>query len=285
MPELPEVETVVRSLLPLVGRRIVIAEFRAARILRGADPERMAARLAGRRIDSIRRYGKFILMSLSGGGYLLMHLGMTGRLLLDAAPGKHTHAIFTLDGGVLQFDDSRQFGAIAAGADFRARRGQHLRRRGALPGRHSSPGAHRAAAAGPRAWAAPGSRRSAHRGHRRRRLLDFRLRGFGRPARPFPGQPPRVPAHRRAVRELRRPHPAAAGGPAQFALLPALSEAVAAGSEFKPCPTQSPLLVTGRRGAASLVMQLVCYLSYDLGSTVLPRLSAPILGRARTLRR
>jgi formamidopyrimidine-DNA glycosylase len=121
VPELPEVETVVRSLLPLVGRRIVIAEFRAARILRGADPERMAARLAGRRIDSIRRYGKFILMSLSGGGYLLMHLGMTGRLLLDAAPGKHTHAIFTLDGGVLQFDDSRQFGAIEVHEDFPAR--------------------------------------------------------------------------------------------------------------------------------------------------------------------
>ena len=121
MPELPEVETVVRSLAPLVGRRIVNAEFRAARILRGADPERMAARLAGRRIDSIRRYGKFILISLRGGGYLLLHLGMTGRLLLGAAPAKHTHAIFTLDRGVLQFDDSRQFGAIEVHEDFPAR--------------------------------------------------------------------------------------------------------------------------------------------------------------------
>jgi len=121
VPELPEVETVVRSILPLVGRRIVNAEFRAARILRGGDPERMAARLAGRRIRAIRRYGKFILVSLSGGGYLLLHLGMTGRLLLRASPGKHTHAIFTLDRGVLQFDDSRQFGSIEVHEDFPSR--------------------------------------------------------------------------------------------------------------------------------------------------------------------
>lgn len=121
MPELPEVEAVVRSIAPLVGRRIVAAEFRVARILRGGDPERMAARLAGRRIGAIRRYGKFILVSLSGGGYLLLHLGMTGRLLLGGTPGKHTHAIFTLDRGVLQFDDSRQFGAIELHEDFPAR--------------------------------------------------------------------------------------------------------------------------------------------------------------------
>ncbi|HEY1218457.1 MAG TPA: bifunctional DNA-formamidopyrimidine glycosylase/DNA-(apurinic or apyrimidinic site) lyase [Bryobacteraceae bacterium] len=121
MPELPEVETVVRSILPLQGRRILNAEFRGTRVLRGGDPERIAARLAGRRIAAIRRYGKFILVSLSGGGYLLLHLGMTGRLLLGGAPGKHTHAIFTLDRGVLQFDDSRQFGAIEVHEEFPAR--------------------------------------------------------------------------------------------------------------------------------------------------------------------
>jgi len=121
MPELPEVETVVRSLEPLVGRRIVSAEFRGARTLRGADPERLAAHLAGRRIRAIRRHGKFILMPLSGGRYLVLHLGMTGRLLLGGVPGKHTHAIFTLDRGVLQFDDSRQFGVIELHEDFPAR--------------------------------------------------------------------------------------------------------------------------------------------------------------------
>ena len=112
MPELPEVETVVRSLAPLVGRRILSAEFRCARILRGADPDRLAAGLQGRRIAGVERYGKFILVPLVGGGYLVVHLGMTGRLLLGARPGKHTHAIFTLDRGVLLYDDSRQFGSV-----------------------------------------------------------------------------------------------------------------------------------------------------------------------------
>jgi formamidopyrimidine-DNA glycosylase len=113
VPELPEVETVVRSIAPLVGRRIVSAEFRGAlRVLRGGNPDRLAACLAGRKITAIRRHGKFILTSLEGGGYLLIHLGMTGRLLLGGDAGRHTHAIFTLDGGVLLYDDSRQFGSI-----------------------------------------------------------------------------------------------------------------------------------------------------------------------------
>jgi formamidopyrimidine-DNA glycosylase len=112
MPELPEVETVVRSMAPLVGRRIVSAEFRCRRVLRGGDPEEMAASVEGRRIASIRRHGKFILMSLEGGGYLVVHLGMTGRLLLGGEVGKHTHAILSLDRGVLLYDDSRQFGCI-----------------------------------------------------------------------------------------------------------------------------------------------------------------------------
>jgi len=121
MPELPEVETVARSLAPLVGRRIVAAEFRSVRILRGGDPERMAARMAGRRIAGVKRYGKFLLMPLEGGGYLLIHLGMTGRLLLGGPTGKHTHAILTLDQGVLLFDDSRQFGCFQFSEDFPAR--------------------------------------------------------------------------------------------------------------------------------------------------------------------
>jgi formamidopyrimidine-DNA glycosylase len=118
VPELPEVETVVRSIAPLVGRRIVAAEFRGLRVLRGGDPDHLATRLAGRRILRIQRYGKFIVTSLDGGGYLLIHLGMTGRLLLGGDAGKHTHAIFTLEGGVLLYDDSRQFGCIQWSEDF-----------------------------------------------------------------------------------------------------------------------------------------------------------------------
>jgi formamidopyrimidine-DNA glycosylase len=112
VPELPEVETVVRSIAPLVGRRIVTAEFRCLRVLRGGDPDRMAAQLAGRRIAGVKRYGKFIVVSLARKGYLTIHLGMTGKLLLGGPPGKHTHAILTLDRGVLLYDDSRQFGRI-----------------------------------------------------------------------------------------------------------------------------------------------------------------------------
>jgi formamidopyrimidine-DNA glycosylase len=104
-----------------VGRRIVSAEFRNLRILRGGDPDDMSARLAGKRIGDVKRYGKFILASLKGGGYLLIHLGMTGRLLLGGAAGKHTHAIFNFDRGVLLFDDSRQFGAIQLSDEFPAR--------------------------------------------------------------------------------------------------------------------------------------------------------------------
>src|SRR5947199_6951648 len=118
MPELPEVETVTRSIAPLVGRRIVSAEFRCLRVLRGGDPDEMAARLAGRKIAGVKRYGKFILMSIRGGGYLTIHLGMTGKLLLGGAAGKHTHAVLTLDRGVLLYDDSRQFGSIEFSEEF-----------------------------------------------------------------------------------------------------------------------------------------------------------------------
>ena len=68
MPELPEVETVARSIAPLEGRRILSAEFRCPRVLRGGDPERMAAALEGRRIASIRRHGKFILCRFRAAG-------------------------------------------------------------------------------------------------------------------------------------------------------------------------------------------------------------------------
>lgn len=118
MPELPEVETVTRSIAPVVGRHIVSAEFRSSRVLRGGDPDRMAARIQGLRIAAVKRYGKFILMSLEGGGYLVIHLGMTGRLLLGGPSGKHTHAILTLDEGVLLYDDSRQFGCLEFSEEF-----------------------------------------------------------------------------------------------------------------------------------------------------------------------
>ena len=113
MPELPEVETVVRSLLPhLRGRTIVSAEFRPARVLHG-DADETARRLAGRRIAGLERRGKFIMIRLEAdGGIFTVHLGMTGRLLIDGEIGKHTHAILQLDRGVLTYTDPRKFGRL-----------------------------------------------------------------------------------------------------------------------------------------------------------------------------
>src|ERR1035438_4394731 len=117
MPELPEVETVVRSLRPaIIGRRILNAEFRQLRVLRGA-PLATIKSLTGRRIEAVERYGKFIAIRLDR-GYLVVHLGMTGKLLIDAPQTKWTHAIFTLDRGTLHYDDQRQFGRIEYGVQL-----------------------------------------------------------------------------------------------------------------------------------------------------------------------
>ncbi|MFB3825554.1 MAG: bifunctional DNA-formamidopyrimidine glycosylase/DNA-(apurinic or apyrimidinic site) lyase [Bryobacteraceae bacterium] len=122
MPELPEVETVRRSLAPRVtGRRIVSAEFPCLRVLRGGDPDRMAAALAGKRIKALERRGKFLLFRIEGGPVLMIHLGMTGKLLMNGERGKYTHAIVTLDRGVMLYDDPRQFGCVELHPDVPVR--------------------------------------------------------------------------------------------------------------------------------------------------------------------
>jgi len=110
VPELPEVETIVRALAPrLVGRRIVAARFTSKLVLRG----RAAPPVAGKTIAGVSRYGKFIVFDLDGDGpRLLVHLGMTGKLLVDAEPTPYTRAVFRLGKGTLLFDDIRQFGRI-----------------------------------------------------------------------------------------------------------------------------------------------------------------------------
>jgi len=112
LPELPEVETVVRSLAPhLPGQRIRNAEFQRVRLLRN-DPDEAAAALRGRRIRSIERRGKFIVMTLDPPGYFIVHLGMTGKLLWNGDVGKHTHAVLTFDRGTLVYTDPRKFGRL-----------------------------------------------------------------------------------------------------------------------------------------------------------------------------
>ena len=111
MPELPEVETVVRTVAPhLTGRRILSAEF-TSRFVTPGNRAALASKLAGRRVESVRRRGKFIVVTLDQGLFTI-HLGMTGRLSIVGKPGAHTYAVFHLDGGILLYDDPRQFGKI-----------------------------------------------------------------------------------------------------------------------------------------------------------------------------
>ena len=111
MPELPEVETVVRSLTPhLVGRTIQHAEFYSRRVTRG-DRAQTASALRGATILGIRRRGKQIFFDLDH-GLLYAHLGMTGKLLWNQTPGKYARAVFQLDAGTLIYDDIRQFGRV-----------------------------------------------------------------------------------------------------------------------------------------------------------------------------
>ncbi len=112
MPELPEVETIVRALAPhLVGRRIARLRFLARRTRRSRIPD-----LRARQICAVRRYGKYILLELDR-GVLAIHLGMTGRLLRDARPGPYTRAVLRLvRGEEILFDDPRQFGGIRYGS-------------------------------------------------------------------------------------------------------------------------------------------------------------------------
>ncbi len=114
MPELPEVETIVRALAArLPGRRITALEQRRLD-LRFPLPERLADRLVGRRVQSVARQAKYILAGLDDDQSLLLHLGMSGRLLFDGPPaGPHEHLTFGFDDGSrLRFVDPRRFGML-----------------------------------------------------------------------------------------------------------------------------------------------------------------------------
>jgi formamidopyrimidine-DNA glycosylase len=115
MPELPEVETIVRELSPrLQGRHIVTAEILNSRIVRHSRSD-LSDVLAGRRIEQVGRHGKFIVVRLDL-GYLTVHLGMTGQLLFNAARTPYTRAVLQLDDAALHYDDIRMFGSLEWGA-------------------------------------------------------------------------------------------------------------------------------------------------------------------------
>lgn len=129
MPELPEVETVRRGLAPVMEDRVIMAADVRRPDLRWPFPEGMAGRLAGRRVERLRRRSKYILADLDSGETLLIHLGMSGRMLIAApqagvivpgrfvydhpAPEKHDHVVLDMEGGVrVTFNDARRFGAM-----------------------------------------------------------------------------------------------------------------------------------------------------------------------------
>ena len=139
MPELPEVETIRRQLEPeIVGKRIAEASVLDERWSRPVAPAEVETTLAGRRIDAVERRGKYLILRLDGKLALVMHLRMTGNLVLAPladgarrmvgdrlypAPDapRFMRALFVLDDGTeLRFTDARRFGhgAVIADADL-----------------------------------------------------------------------------------------------------------------------------------------------------------------------
>lgn len=130
MPELPEVETVRRGLVPAMEGQ-VIASVRVNRPdLRWPFPARMAERLTGQKVLTLRRRSKYILADLASGESLLVHLGMSGRMLVSGrligaywqqtgaeggqpGPHKHDHVVIDMANGArITFNDPRRFGSM-----------------------------------------------------------------------------------------------------------------------------------------------------------------------------
>jgi formamidopyrimidine-DNA glycosylase len=124
MPELPEVETVRRGLAPVLEGQILAVVTQARPDLRWPLPDRFAERLTGRRILRLRRRSKYLLAGLDGDETLIVHLGMSGRMLVEGEilgefvhpAGRlpaHDHVVFHVAGGPrVVFNDARRFGAM-----------------------------------------------------------------------------------------------------------------------------------------------------------------------------
>jgi len=124
MPELPEVETVRRGLVPAMeGEVIAKAELRRLDLRHPAPPD-LANRIMGQRIERIGRRSKYLLFDLSSGETMILHLGMSGRILVSgqatagfthdlATPEKHDHLLITMANGTrITFNDARRFGSL-----------------------------------------------------------------------------------------------------------------------------------------------------------------------------
>lgn len=124
MPELPEVETVRRGLAPVMEGGVIQRAEVNRPDLRWPFPPDMAARLTGQTVLALRRRSKYVLADLGSGETLLIHLGMSGRMLISGdplgqfvhdhpAPEKHDHVVLHMENGArITFNDPRRFGAM-----------------------------------------------------------------------------------------------------------------------------------------------------------------------------
>lgn len=122
MPELPEVETYVRDLTPLLqGRTVKGVTIRWPHIIAAPPLDEFMRNIIGQRFTTFGRRGKYMLLGLAGGDTLIVHLRMTGRVLIyeqAVMPDKHTHVVLDLvDGGQIHYQDSRKFGRLWLVAD------------------------------------------------------------------------------------------------------------------------------------------------------------------------
>jgi len=127
MPELPEVETIVRGLDPVLrGRRVeaVWGSGLPLHLNRAVDLRALRAVAVAQTIRRVRRRGKYLLVETGATDGVVIHLGMTGRLRVQpagAARAPHTHVVLALKGGdELRFADARRFGWVEAGRPLAA---------------------------------------------------------------------------------------------------------------------------------------------------------------------
>lgn len=149
MPELPEVETVRRGLAPVMEGRLLSKVVLHRPDLRFPFPPHFRERLEGQRVEALGRRAKYLVAELSSGEHLIMHLGMSGRFIIEAAPtpglfyrdvepGGHVHVEFTLEGAgappsVIAYADPRRFGFMDLVAAGELEASPHFARMGPEP--------------------------------------------------------------------------------------------------------------------------------------------------------